>query len=395
MLSFSKFFTLSLLIVSQLAKANVSTQNLPGFPDIQSIVLKNGMEVLIWPEPSAKQVGLALWYRVGSLHEKPGITGIAHLFEHMMLRPSKLAPQGALAFERTMGAEVDATTRYRTTDFGMTFQPEKLDLVLQFQADIMKNLPLDGSMLAKEKEAVRSEYLMWDNSPLMALIPELARRLFPSHIAENFVTGARADLDKISIQDCVDFYKTYYVPNNAILVLTGKVDPIQVVKKIESAFASIPRGVDAEIPVDPHSLAPAAAIAKTVPGNSYPMVLSYPLPFRTLPPVQDSALRLGFEILFNGNSSLVGDRLINKERNALDISFEDIGLGFSFVSLSLLDKKAPQALKIIDDVVGEFQKLEDASFLRFARKSEANHLRGLQTPSQRARLLGYYVTHRN
>ncbi|MDQ3231713.1 MAG: insulinase family protein [Pseudobdellovibrionaceae bacterium] len=280
--------------------------SMPGFPSIESYQFANGLNLVVWPDPAAKQVGVNLWYRVGSLHEKPGSTGIAHLFEHMMLRPSKYAPLGGLAFERTMGAEIGATTRFRTTNFYTTFLPEKLEKIIQYQADIMRNLPLDAEMLANEKKAVRSEYLNWDNSPFLAVLPSLAKHAYPGHSAESFVTGVRPDLNKITVQDCREFYRNYYAPNNAVLVVTGKVEPSNVIAKVEHYFGSIQRGTDARLPPDLQKLPNAKTITQTVPGDSHPVVVTFPIPFSSLPSKEGSALKLAFEITFKGNRSLAG-----------------------------------------------------------------------------------------
>lgn len=138
------------------ATERLSTDRLDGFPDIESFRLTNGLTLVLWPDSSAKQVGIKLWYKVGALHEKPGITGIAHLFEHMMLRPSQYSPpDGGLAFERTLGAQIGATTRFKTTDFYVALGSENLETMLRYYADTMKNLPLNATMLKNEKEAVK------------------------------------------------------------------------------------------------------------------------------------------------------------------------------------------------------------------------------------------------
>ncbi len=377
------------------AHAKTKKFHFDGFEPIEAKILKNGTQVYIWPDTSAQQVSLEIWYRAGSIHEKPGVTGIAHLFEHMMLRPSRFAPKGALAFERTMGADVGAHTRYRTTNYNITFPQEKLDFALNYQADVMKNLPLNEEMLSKEKEAVRSEYLIWDNNPMMKLLPELAKRAYSSHIAENFITGARADLDKISLQDCKDFYQKYYAPNNAILVLTGNLNPKDTFHKVEQIFGVIKEGNPSAFPADISNPPQSVSIEKPVPGSSSPLVLTYSLPFQPLKFPQDSHIKLAFDILFEGNDSLVGEKLVHQEKLASDISYEEQGLGFSFVSISLLKKDSAKALKIVDDIVTNFQNLEEKRFFSYAKNTQSNLLRNLQSPAQRAFAIGYYVTHRN
>lgn len=387
---------LSAVTYSEMGHAAASrTYVLPGFASIQSKELSNGMTVVVWPDSAAKQVAVDLWYRVGSLQEHPGTTGIAHLFEHMMLRPSKYAPLGGLIFERTMGAEIGATTRFKTTDFHVTFAPEKLEEIIRYQADIMKNLPLNEKMLTNEKEAVRSEYLIWDNSPFMVVLPVLSKLAYPGHIAENFVIGVRPDLAKIKAQDCLEFYRKFYAPNNAVLVVTGKVESADVIEKVERYFGSISRGTAALYPKDLSKLPTAQIVNQKVPGGSFPTVVTYPIPFTSLISKEDSALKLAFDILFKGDTSLAGDRLINQEKVADGIGYDDIGLGFYFINMSLLGNHGAKAIKILDESVASLQQVDNAAFLRFAASSEADLLRSLQTPAQRAKMLGYYLTYRN
>lgn len=380
---------------TSLAALQPTTSELPGFASIQSYQLPNGMTVVVWPDSAAKQVSINLWYKVGSLNEHPGTTGIAHLFEHMMLRPSKFAPLGGLIFERTMGAKIGAHTRFRTTDYQITFAPEKLEEIVRYQADIMKNLPLDSAMLKNEKEAVRSEYLNWDNTPMMILLPALTKNAYPGHIAENFVIGIRPDLNKIKSEDCLSFYSKFYAPNNAVLVVTGKIDAKNVIAIAEKYFGPVPRGMQSVYPKDLSKLPTQKIINQNVPGNSFPVAVTYPIPFANLPSKEDSALKLAFEIAFKGDTSLVGNRLVNQEKLADSVGYADTDIGFYFVSMSLLGNNGAKAIQYLDESVESIQKLDEAAFQRFASNSEADVLRSLQTPEQRANLLGYYLTHRN
>jgi zinc protease len=384
------------LLVAGSTFANPSTSHsIPGFPDIQTQILPNGLKVVVWPDPAAKQASINIWYRVGSLHERPGITGIAHIFEHMTLRPSKFAPQGALAFERTMGADTNAHTRFKTTDYYATLPPEKIEHMITYYADTMSNMPVDSAMLKNEKEAIRSEYLNWDNSPFLVMLPVLTKHAYPGHIAENFITGARPDLDRISAKDCMTFYKSYYAPNNAVLVVTGKVEPASIFKMSEQYFGPIRKGTDAILPSDLKTLPPEKTVNQPVPGNLYPLVLTFPLPFAALPPEEDTALKLAFEMAFGGKTSIVGDRLINKEKLASGVGFDDIGLGFYFAQISLIANKGQDALKIVDESLEKLGSVDDRTLARYASSSQADLLRALQTPTQRAKILGYYLTHKN
>lgn len=177
------FIPIVSVLVGPFASAAPTSHQIEGFPDIFSQTSENGLKTLMWPDKSASQISVDIWYRVGSLQETPGITGIAHLFEHMMLRPSKYAPEGALAWERTMGADIGAETRYKSTNYHIVATPEKLENVLRYFADLMSHHSITAEMLENEKGAVGSEYLNWDNTPDLIAVPLLAKLAYPSHPA--------------------------------------------------------------------------------------------------------------------------------------------------------------------------------------------------------------------
>ena len=388
------FFLFLIPIYSSLfAAEHTATDTIEGFSNIESYSLKNGMKVVLWPDSSARQVGGKIWYKVGALQEKPGVTGIAHLLEHMLFRPSKFAPEGGISFEKTLGASLGATTKFKTTDFNVTLGEENLEHILRYYADIMKNLTLDKKMLSNEKEAVRSEYLNWDNNPVMILVPQLTKNLYPGHIAENFITGKRKDLNKITDTDLINFYRKYYSPNNAVLVITGNFNTDKVVEWVENYFEKIEKGSDAIIPNDLVKLPPQKIIKVPTPGDSYPVIFSYSLPFKALSAKEDSALKLAFTIAFGGKASLVGDELINRRKFASDVEFSDEDLGFKFALFNLLGNSGEVAIKAADEAVNQLQRLDEARYGQFAFASQANLLRNLQSPTQRAHVLGYYLTY--
>lgn len=389
------FILLSLSSIFSLASEKISVDHLNGFPEIITYRLENGLTLVLWPDAGTEQIAMRTVFRVGALQEKVGTTGIAHLFEHMMLRPSKYAPAGGLSFERTLGALIGATTRFKTTDYYVTLGSEKLEEMLRYYADIMQNLPLDAKMLANEKEAVRSEYLIWDNSPFMILLPELTKNTYPNHIAENFITGRRKDLDQITAANCLEFYKRYYAPNNAIVILSGKLNVDQTVAWVEKYYGGIPRGVDTILPADLKNLPTSKIVNQKVSGASHPIAIGYPIPFAGLKAPEDSAVGLAFSIAFSGPASLVGNELINRSKMASDVNYHWIDLGFYFASIDVTGANAKATIENSDKAVLSLQNLDQENFNHFAVAYQADLLRDLQTPTQRADVLEQYMTHRN
>lgn len=387
------FFYFITISSSLFAADHIATDTLEGFSNIESYSLKNGLKLVLWPDSSARQVGVKISYKVGSLQEKTGNTGIAHLFEHMMLRPSKYAPHGGLDFEKTLGASIGATTKFKSTDYYVTLGEENLETVLRYYSDIMRNLSLDMKMLSNEKEAVRSEYLIWDNTPSMIILPELTKYLYPGHIAENFITGARKDLNQITDKDCINFYQKYYSPNNAVLVITGKFNSEKAIEWVENYFGKIEKGSEAVIPDDIKKLPSQRIVKVSTPGASYPAVVSYSFPFKKLSVQEDSALRLAFIIAFGGETSLVGEELIIRRKLASSVDYSEQDLGFKFTLINLLGNSGDEAMKATDEAVNNLQKIDESRFQQFAFAAQSDLLRGLQSPAQRANVLAYYFTY--
>lgn len=392
----SVFFALSFFVgVTSAARAAQTLYTVDGFPDIVSQSSENGLKTLMWPDKSASQVSVDIWYRVGSLQETPGITGIAHLFEHMMLRPSKYAPEGSLAWERTMGADVGAETRFKSTNYHIVATPEKLEDVLRYFADIMTQHSVTAQMLENEKGAVGSEYLNWDNTPELIAIPLLSKIAFPNHPAQYFVTGVRDDLKKISVADCLKFYKSYYAPNNAVLSISGKFEPTAATELVQKYFSSIKKGTAVRLPDELKTLPSAKVVTVPVPGESNPLLVTYPIPFSTLPNNENIALDMAMYILFNGRSSLIGEQLISKQKIASSIGFDSGGsLGFYFVQLSLNKGEYQKALQIIDEGNKSLKQLSESRYKAFAFAAQTDNLRSLQNPKQRAHMLGFYEVYR-
>lgn len=389
--------SISLLLGSASAVASQEAKSrkieLFGFPEIESYTLENGLEVFLWPDPSAKLVGGNIWYRSGSLQEAPGITGIAHLFEHMMFRPSRLAPKGGLELASGWAADANATTKFKTTNYTFYMPADKISEYLQFEADRMSHLSLNATLLANEKEAVRSEYLNWDNSPMMLMLPILAKALFQNHIAGSFVTGERADLNKITAEHCIAFYKANYVPNNAALILTGNFQPATVKPIIEKHFGALKAGKPIANPKDVASWPAAIVIKQDVPGKSHFLSVAYPIPFYREP---SPGLALGIHMLFSGKRSLVGRELIVNKKFATDVNYDVDGLGWPVVMVSLVKgEDVDNALKVLDLVVSTAGSLSAEQLQRYAIDYQAAVLRSLQSPDQRARTLGTYLNYKD
>lgn len=218
---------------------NLFAQNL----DIESYYLKNGMKVILAPNKEVPSICFRIFFKVGSKYESPGTTGISHLFEHMMFNGSAKYKPGM--FDKLLeenGGYSNGSTWNDFTNYWEEFNSDKLELVFDMEVDRMKALKLDTENLEQERYIVMEERRMSvDNNPQNKMEEELYASAFVSHLYRQPVIGWMEDLKRISLDDCKFFYKTYYSPNNSVLILTGDFDKAQAKKLISKYFEKLPK----------------------------------------------------------------------------------------------------------------------------------------------------------
>ena len=222
----------------------------------QITTLDNGLTVVLSEDHSTPIVHLQLWYHVGSKNERPGRTGFAHLFEHMMFKGSKnVQPEQHLSLLSRVGGQGNARTTEDATWFWETVPAHYLPLVLWLEADRMATLRIDEARLQTEREVVKEERRWsFENEPYGRLSEILYAHAFTVHPYKHTPIGSMADLEAASIEDVRDFYRTYYVPENATLVLVGDFDSTQALGLVEQYFGRVPkadRPVPRDIPQEP------------------------------------------------------------------------------------------------------------------------------------------------
>ncbi|MGH9865865.1 MAG: M16 family metallopeptidase, partial [Candidatus Acidiferrales bacterium] len=196
---------------------------------IQTHTLPNGLAIEMVQDHHVPVVNLQVWYHVGSKNEKPGKTGFAHLFEHLMFKGS--AHVGADEHSRiveAMGGFDNAYTNDDVTVFWQTFPSNYLDRVLWLEADRMGSLNVDDKNFKSEREVVKEERrLRVDNSPYGRAQEDLYAAAFTVHPYHHTTIGSIADLDNATVEDVRAFHDTYYRPNNATLVIVGDFAPAE------------------------------------------------------------------------------------------------------------------------------------------------------------------------
>jgi zinc protease len=238
-----KFLKGGLALTLMAATVAATAQKAPRYP-IEQFQLPNGMKVILSQDHSTPVVGLALAYDVGSRNETQGRTGFAHLFEHMMFQGSAHVGKGE--HPRIIGAAggmMNGFTRSEDTTYIETVPAEKLPTLLWLEADRMRSLAVTAENLKNQQDVVKEEKrLSFDNrayaNAMSVRLPELA---YSNYANQHSTIGSMADLEAANLADVQSFFKTYYAPNNATLVLVGDFDPKQVREMVTRAFSDISR----------------------------------------------------------------------------------------------------------------------------------------------------------
>jgi len=287
--------------------------------DYKMTTLDNGLKVVLLEDHSTPIVHTELWYHVGSKNEKKGRTGFAHLFEHMMFKGSKnVEPEGHPSRISSIGGQSNASTNEDATIFWQTTPAQYLPMVLWLEADRMATLRIDEKVFATEREVVKEERRMRvENQPYGKLNEIIYDQAFTVHPYKHPTIGSMADLEAASIADVRDFFKTYYVPENATLVLVGDFDSKEALDLVKKYFGRIPksnRPVPRDIPAEPPQTKerrvrvdenvplPAVVVAHHITYDGHPD--SYPL-------------HIASKVLSDGQSSRIYRKLVYEQQLAL------------------------------------------------------------------------------
>ena len=205
--------------------------------------LDNGLRVVISEDHYAPVYAIAVAYKVGSKDERPGRTGFAHLFEHMMFKGSQNVGMGELDFLiYTNGGNSNGTTNTDRTSYFEVLPKNQLDLGLYLEADRMRGLVITPENLENQRQAVKEERrLSGDNMAYGNTSEKLEELVYDNFAYHHSVIGSMQDLDAASVDDVKQFFKTYYAPNNAVLALVGDLDTKDTLARVKKYFGNIPR----------------------------------------------------------------------------------------------------------------------------------------------------------
>jgi len=367
--------------------------------DFSETTLKNGLRVQLAEDHGAPVIALNMAYDVGSRNERKGLTGFAHLFEHMMFKGSKNVGDGEHFYQIfSNGGSMNGTTSADITLYFETLPANQLELALFLEADRMRSLELTQEKLDNQRHAVQEERrLRVDNRPYGRADEYFGELFYDNFAYKHSTIGSMEDLSAASLKDVADFFKTYYAPNNAVLSLVGDFDSAQALELIRTYFEDIPRqrappAVDLKEPLqtaerrdtltDPLARLTQIQIAyKLPPGNT-----------ADLP-----ALQVLSSILQGGHSSRLYQSLNKQKELVVNIGGfvdERIGPGGFYVGATLRPGSRPADVEaaiyaqmdlLMKDPVAvwELQKAKNTTRLAF--------LQGIRSAQARATMLGSYT----
>jgi len=212
---------------------------------VRKTVLDNGLTVLTKEVNTAPVVTVQVWYRVGSRNETPGINGIAHQLEHLMFKGTKERPIQFGRFFSALGSESNAFTSYDETAYFGTVEQDKLKALLVLEADRMNNAVIGDQQLASEKRVVISELQGYENNPSYRLGRSVMKAAFPNDPYGLPVGGTKADVQKFTVGQVRNYYRKFYRPDNATLVIVGNFKTEQTLAAVKETFGKVSRGIGA------------------------------------------------------------------------------------------------------------------------------------------------------
>src|SRR3954454_6256627 len=392
--------TASALVVSAIAlsvldpAARAATR--PTRLDYTMTTLPNGMKVVFLEDHSTPIIHAEVWYHVGSKNEKPGRTGFAHLFEHMMFKGSKnVEPEGHPSWISSIGGQSNAYTTEDATVFCQTTPAQYLPLVLWLEADRLGSLRVNEDVFKAEREVVKEERRMRiDNQPYGRLNELIYDQAFTVHPYKHPTIGSMTDLEAASIADVRDFFRTYYVPNNATLVLVGDFDTKEALDLVTKYLGRVPksqRPVPRDIPKEP----PQTKERRVTLSESWPLpavVVAYHITYDGNP--DSYPLHIASKILSDGQSSRIYRKLVYEKLIALAAFgggniIEDPNL---FYAVAIVQPgHTPQ--QAIDALIAELDRLRTepitpAELQQAKNQFARDYILGRETDQNKAEVLG-------
>jgi len=324
--------------------------------DIEEYSLENGLRVVLNKDEAVPVVSVAVYYNVGSRNERPGRTGFAHLFEHMMFQGSENVPKaGHFQYIMKAGGTMNGTTSSERTNYFETLPANQLPLALWLESDRMRSLAVTQENLDNQREAVKEEKrLRYDNQPYGQIFDLIAEMIYKNFANSHSTIGSMEHLDAASVEDVREFFRVYYAPNNAVITISGSFDTQTVKELIEKYFGDISRQpLPAELDVsEPTEVAETYREWEDKLAPFPAFLIGWKVPARRTP--EYNALYLAGKMLYDGDSSRLYQKLVKGDESVIQLfGFTDERRGPSSIFVGAIPKPDKDLSKIRDVIMHE------------------------------------------
>nr|WP_229754785.1 pitrilysin family protein [Mameliella alba] len=367
--------------------------------------LDNGMDVVVIEDHRAPVVVHMVWYRAGSADERPGSSGVAHFLEHLLFKGTDTLEPGEFSATVALNGGTDnAFTSYDTTAYHQRVAADRLGLMMKMEADRMVNLRLSEADILTEREVIIEERNMRvENSPGALFREQKDAALYLNHPYGTPVIGWRHEMEQLDLDDALAYYRQFYAPNNAILVVAGDVTPEEVRTLAEEHYGPLPANPDLgerARPTEPRHLS-ERRMTYTDPRVSQPYITrSYLAPARTSGAQQEAAaLAILSEVLAGGQTSVLTQKLQFESRVAVytDAYYDDTTLdasSFTLVVVPAAGVSLQEAETALDDVLAEViaEGIDPDQLDRIKFQIKAAQIYALDNPASIARRYGNALT---
>ncbi|MEM8849328.1 MAG: pitrilysin family protein [Pseudomonadota bacterium] len=375
-------------------------------PGVTTFTLDNGLEAVVIEDHRAPVVVHMVWYNVGAADEPPGKSGIAHYLEHLMFKGTDtLAPGEFSEIVAAQGGTDNAFTSYDYTGYFQRVAADRLGLMMEMEADRMRNLLLDSEEFQTERDVVLEERAQRTDSNPGALFGEQRQALqYINHPYRIPIIGWRHEIEGLTLQDALDFYEEFYAPNNATLIVAGDVDPDEVRALAETHYGPLAptQGLtQRERPSEPPQIAPRRLTYEDDRVSNPYVIRTYLAPERDPGDQADAAaLTILSQILGgSGATSLMGRILEQEEGVALYTSAFYSGTSYDDTSFGLVvvptpDRTLDQAEADIDRMIDLLltEGIDQTQLNRIKAQIRASEIYKLDSLQSRAREYGVAVT---
>ena len=389
-----KFITCLLLCTAFLARAQSNKI------DFTEYTLDNGLHVILQPDKTTPIVAVSVMYHVGSKNEQSNRTGFAHFFEHLMFEGSDNIKRGEYTnLVQTAGGTLNANTSQDRTYYYEVLPSNQLALGLWLESERMRSAKIDQAGVETQRNVIKEEKKeSFDNRPYGTILEKTFANAFSEHPYRWVPIGSAQYIDQATLSEFVDFYKTFYVPNNATLSIAGDIDVNQAKELIQKYFSPIPKGTK-EIPRPTVKEAPKTQETREIIFDNVQLpavVQAYHIPEQTNPDYY--AITMLTNLLTGGESARLNKALIDQQQKAVYVGsfpmqLEDPGLFLAF-AVANAGVNIDEVERSIDAEIERVKKeqISDAEFQKLRNQIENSFVQKNFTVAGRAEQLANYHT---